>query len=145
MLQVCRFRVETGFALRLESGGLNESRSPSQFGIVAHRIDPPVVRGERSRLMATPFSDDVPGWAERISPRHVLETRIWIRLQREGKKLSLQGWSRDLSESGLGAFVAEALVLSESVTLEIPLPDCDKQVIPAKVVRAQSTDSSSRR
>ena len=90
--------------------------------------------------MATPFSDDVPGSTERISPRHVLETRIWIRLQRDGKKLSLQGWLRDLSESGLGAFVAEALVLSESVMLEIPLPDCDKQVIPAKVVRALGTE-----
>ena len=70
----------------------------------------------------------------------MLETRIWIRLLRDGKKLSLQGWSRDLSESGLGAFVAEALVLSESVTLEIPLPECDKQVIPAKVVRALGTE-----
>ena len=70
--------------------------------------------------MATPFSDDAPGSAERISPRHVLETRIWIRLQRDGKKLSLQGWSCDLSESGVGAFVAEALILSESVTLENP-------------------------
>jgi hypothetical protein len=73
--------------------------------------------------MATPSSDDVPGSADRISPRHMFETRIWIRLQRDGKKLSLQGWSRDLSESGVGAFVAEALMLSESVTLEIPLPD----------------------
>ena len=90
--------------------------------------------------MATPSSDDVPGSADRISPRHAFETRIWIRLQRDGKKLSLQGWSRDLSESGVGAFVAEALILSESVTLEIPLPDCDKQVIPAKVVRALGTE-----
>jgi len=56
------------------------------------------------------------------------------------EKLSLQGWSRDLSESGVGAFVAEALILSESVILEIPLPDCDKQVIPAKVVRALGTE-----
>ena len=47
----------------------------------------------------------------------------------------MQGWSRDLSESGLGAFVAQALVLGEFVTLEIPLPDSDKQVIPAKVAR----------
>ena len=90
--------------------------------------------------MATPSSDDVAGSADRISPRHAFETRIWIRLQRDGKKLSLQGWLRDLSESGLGAFVAEALVLSESVMLEIPLPDCDKQVIPAKVVRALGTE-----
>jgi hypothetical protein len=45
------------------------------------------------------------------------------------------------------AVVAEALILDESVMLEIPLPDCDKQVIQAKVARAmgQSTDSSSRR
>ena len=98
------------------------------------------VRGGRSRQMATPSSDDVPGSADRISPRHAFETRIWIRLQRDGKKLSLQGWSRDLSESGVGAFVAEALMLSESVTLEIPLPDSDKQVIPAKVVRALGTE-----
>jgi PilZ domain len=90
--------------------------------------------------MATPSSDDVRGSADRISPRHAFETRIWIRLQRDGEKLSLQGWSRDLSESGVGAFVAEALILSESVTLEIPLPDCDKQVIPAKVVRALGTE-----
>ena len=102
--------------------------------------DPPVVRGGRSRQMATPSSDDVPGSADRISPRHVFETRIWIHLQRDGKKLSLQGWSRDLSESGVAAFVAEALILSESVTLEIPLPDCDKQMIPAKVVRALGTE-----
>jgi hypothetical protein len=40
----------------------------------------------------------------------------------------------------VGAFVAEALMLSESVTPEIPLPDCDKQVIPAKVVRALGTE-----
>jgi hypothetical protein len=90
--------------------------------------------------MTTPSSDDVPGSADRISPRHVFETRIWIRLQRDGKKHSLQGWSRDLSESGVGAFVGEALILSESVTLEIPLPDCDNQMIPAKVVRALGTE-----
>jgi len=101
--------------------------------------DPPVVRGGRSRRMATP-SDDVRVSADRISPRHAFETRIWIRLQRDGQKLSLQGWSRDLSESGVGAFVAEGLILSESVTLEVPLPDGDKQMIPAKVVRALGTE-----
>ena len=47
---------------------------------------------------------------------------------------------RNLSESGLGAFVAEALVLGELVTLELPLPDCSKQVIPAQVVRALGTE-----
>jgi hypothetical protein len=116
--------------------------SPARVGETLSGIlpDPPVVRGGRSRQMATPSSDEVPGSADRISPRHAFETRIWIRLERDGKKLSLQGWSRDLSESGVGAFVAEALILSESVTLEIPLPDCDKQVIPAKVVRALGTE-----
>ncbi len=47
---------------------------------------------------------------------------------------------RNLSESGLRAFVAEALTLGESVMLEIPPPDSDKQVIPAKVVRALGTE-----
>jgi PilZ domain len=54
--------------------------------------------------------------------------------------LACRGWARNLSESGLGAFVAEALILGESVTLEIPLPGCAKQVIPAKVVRALGTE-----
>jgi PilZ domain len=90
--------------------------------------------------MTTSPSDDATDSVGRISPRHAFETRIQILLQRDGTKLSLQGWVRNLSESGVGAFVAEALILSESVTLEIPLPDCDKQVIPAKVVRALGTE-----
>jgi hypothetical protein len=90
--------------------------------------------------MTTPFSDDAMGSLDRISPRHAFETRIQILLQRDSARLSLQGWARDLSESGVAAFVAEALILGESVTLEIPLPDCDKQVIPAKVVRALGTE-----
>ena len=90
--------------------------------------------------MATPFSDDVTGSANRISPRHVFETRIRIRLQRDTQRLTVEGWSRDLSESRLGAFVAQALVLGEFVTLEIPLPSSDKQVIPAKIARALGTE-----
>ena len=109
-------------------------------GLAGILPDLPVVCGGQTRQMANRISDDVPGSADRISPRHVFETRIWIGLQRDGKKLSVQGWSRDLGESGLGAFVAEALILGESVTLEIPLPDCNKQVIPAKVVRARGTE-----
>ena len=90
--------------------------------------------------MITPLSDDAMDPLDKISPRHVFEARIQIRLQRDNRRLSLQGWARNLSESGLGAFVAEALILGEAVTLEIPLPDCDKQVIPAKVVRALGTE-----
>jgi hypothetical protein len=70
----------------------------------------------------------------------MFETRIRICLQRGNRTLTLQGWVRNLSESGLGAFVAEALTLGESVTLEIPLPHSDKQVIPATVVRALGTE-----
>jgi PilZ domain-containing protein len=90
--------------------------------------------------MAAPSSDDVPGSANRISPRHLFETRIRIRLQRDGQRLSLQGWARDLSETGLGAFVAQALIPGESVTLEISLPDSDKQEIPAKVACTLGTE-----
>ena len=90
--------------------------------------------------MTAPFSDNSMSSVDKISPRHVFETRIQIRLQRDSAKLALPGWARNLSESGLGAFVAEALKLGESATLEIPLPDCGKQVIPAKVVRALGTE-----
>ena len=75
----------------------------------------------------------------RIATRHVFESRILIRLCRGGRKLSLHGWARDLSESGLGAFVAEGLVVGESVSLEIPLPASRKEVIPAKVTRQLGT------
>jgi hypothetical protein len=90
--------------------------------------------------MKTPFSDDVTGSTDRIASRHVFEARIRIRLQRDSRKLSLQGWARNLSESGLGAFVAEALTLGELVTLEVPLSDSEKHAIPARVVRALGTE-----
>ncbi|MGA2966240.1 MAG: PilZ domain-containing protein [Terriglobales bacterium] len=89
--------------------------------------------------MALPFSGDRTGSVDSISPRRAFETRILIRLERHGQKLSLQGWARDLSESGLGAFVADALLPGEFVTLEIPLLDSAKQVVPAKVSRALGT------
>lgn len=90
--------------------------------------------------MTTPLSDDITGSVDRIAARHVFEARIQIRLQRDAKQRSLPGWARDLSESGLGAFVAEALALGELVTLEIPLGDSDKRMIPATVSRALGTE-----
>jgi hypothetical protein len=90
--------------------------------------------------MMTPFFDDVKDSAGRILPRHIFEARIGIRLQRGRQRLTLHGWARDLSESGLGAFVAEVLALGEFVTLEVPLPNCDKQVIPAKIARVLGTE-----
>ena len=90
--------------------------------------------------MTTNFSGDLTDPPDAISPRHVFETRIQIRLQRDNRKLSLQGWARNLSESGLGAFVAESLLHGETVTLEIPLPAFGKQAIPGKVTRVLGTE-----
>src|SRR5215469_9058495 len=78
--------------------------------------------------------------APEISPRHRFEARIDIRLRRGERELNLQGWTRDLSESGLRAFVADPLEKGELVVFEIPLPDIDKQTIPANVVIALGTD-----
>jgi hypothetical protein len=75
-----------------------------------------------------------------ISPRHRFEARIEIRLQRREQIINLLGWARDLSETGLRAFVADPLEKGESVVFVIPLSDIDKQVIPAKVVRSLGTD-----
>ncbi len=56
----------------------------------------------------------------RIAQRHRFEARFGIRLERDGRKLAFEGWARDISESGLGAFVGQTLTLGESVSLEIP-------------------------
>lgn len=75
-----------------------------------------------------------------VAPRYAFEARAEIRLERDQRKLSIQGWVRDLSESGLRAFIAEPLLLGESVVLEVPFGNTDKQVIPAKVVRVLGTE-----
>ena len=53
--------------------------------------------------MTTPLSDDAMDSVDKIAPRHVFEARIEILVQRDSTKLSLQGWARNLSESGLSA------------------------------------------
>ena len=75
----------------------------------------------------------------RIAARYVFESRILIRICRGSQNLAAQGWARDLSESGLGAFVAENLVIGELVTLQIPLGASGKEVIAAKVSRQVGT------
>ncbi len=75
----------------------------------------------------------------RIAIRHVFETRILIRFARGEQKFSAQGWARDMSESGLGAFVAERLEMGEVVTLQIPLGEIGKETIAAKVSRQLGT------
>ena len=90
--------------------------------------------------MASSYSGGGADSPDRISPRHIFEARIRIRFERDGRKLNLPGWARNLSDSGLGGFVAEALNLGELVTLEIPLSDSNKHAIPAKVVRVLGTE-----
>ena len=77
----------------------------------------------------------------RIAVRHVFEARILIRFARGEQKFSAQGWARDLSESGLAAFVAERLELGEVVTLQLPLGEIGKETIAAKVSRKLGTQS----
>lgn len=62
------------------------------------------------------------GDPSRISPRFKFETRFRLRIQRKGEELTVGGWARDISESGIGAFVAEELTPGEEVDLEVPFP-----------------------
>ena len=62
------------------------------------------------------------GDSSRISPRFKFEARFRLRIQRKGEELTVGGWARDISESGIGAFVAEELTPGEPVELEVPFP-----------------------
>ena len=75
----------------------------------------------------------------RVTPRYVFEARILILVHREDKKLNIEGWARDISESGLGAFVGQDLERGESVTLQIPLSNSPKELINAKVTAQTGT------
>ena len=77
--------------------------------------------------------------AARIVPRHQFEVRFKIEIERPEGTLATEGWARDLSESGLGAFVAKELLVGELATLRIPFPDGIELVIPAKVTRSLGT------
>jgi len=76
---------------------------------------------------------------KRIVPRYPFEVRFKIRIDRSGNVLETEGWSRDLSESGLGAFVATPIFVGESANLRIPLPSGHELVIPSKVARKSGT------
>ena len=75
----------------------------------------------------------------RIAARYVFESRILISICRGSQNFAAQGWARDLSESGLGAFVAENLVIGELVTLQVPLGVSGSEMITAKVARQLGT------
>ena len=89
--------------------------------------------------MGTFSSDNGSNLEPRIVPRRVFEARFRIRIQRGQRSLVIEGWARDISESGLGAFVARELILGELVTLEIPLAHSAKLMVPAKVARCLGT------
>ena len=76
---------------------------------------------------------------DRILPRYQFEARIRIEVVREGKTISAEGWVRDLSESGVGAFVGSALAVGEIASLKIPLPNQFELKVPTMVTRAQGT------
>jgi PilZ domain len=75
----------------------------------------------------------------RIAPRYVFEERIRISIERYDRSFVTDGWARDLSESGLVAFVAFRLGMDEDVVLEIPLAFSPTLTLPAKVARCLGT------
>jgi len=77
---------------------------------------------------------------ERILPRHHFEARIKIEILRGRKKFETEGWARDLSESGVGAFVGADLDVGELATLRIPLGPGNELVIPARITRNLGTE-----
>ncbi len=83
---------------------------------------------------------DKPLGVERVLPRHQFEARVKIEVQRERGVSSAEGWARDLSESGLGAFVGMQLVVGEVATLRIPLANGVELVVPAKITRNFGTE-----
>ncbi|MGB9236867.1 MAG: PilZ domain-containing protein [Terriglobales bacterium] len=84
----------------------------------------------------SPSSNEHTEATSRIAPRYQFEARITIH---KSDKTATEGWARDLSETGLGAFVGDQLLVGETVTLTFRLTDSVKLVIPAQVVVAVGT------
>lgn len=84
-------------------------------------------------------STKLPADSTRIAHRYPFETRFTIRLQRGAAGQMVGGWARDISESGIGAFVAEELTTGEQVELEVPFPSGVTLKLPARVSRNLGT------
>jgi len=78
--------------------------------------------------------------SKRISPRYAFNARFRISLQRNGQPVVVEGWARDISESGLGAFVGQAINPGEVVTVMLPIPGLEKASLQAKVARVVGTE-----
>ncbi len=75
---------------------------------------------------------------KRISGRFEFRIEFGGIVRRYGKEISFRGWSRDLSESGMGAYVPVELREGEVVDLDLPLESgAPKLRVAAKVRRAQ--------
>jgi hypothetical protein len=97
---------------------------------------------ERIRIFkftAEDRTDDSVKLDPRIAARYPFEVRILIWLKQRQHNVAVLGWARDLSENGLGAFVAEQLKIGESVTLQFPLGSFRKTQITAKVMHEIGT------
>jgi PilZ domain len=76
----------------------------------------------------------------RIASRYAYESRFRVRLQRGAQTLVFEGWARDLSESGVGAFVGQTMELGEKVTLTIPVEGEEGITLDAEVARCLGTE-----
>lgn len=81
----------------------------------------------------------MPTEVKRIVPRYPFEARFKIQIDRPQGPVATEGWARDISESGVGAFVATPLEMGESATLRVPLAKGVELVVPAKVTRILGT------
>jgi PilZ domain len=72
----------------------------------------------------------------RIAPRYQFEARIAIRMPSGETR---EGWARDISESGMGAFVAREIGVGDTVVLTFRVTDSVRLVLPAQVVSAEGT------
>jgi len=86
-----------------------------------------------------PGQPNLPTDSTRIAHRYPFETRFKIRLLRGSGDQIVGGWARDISESGIGAFVAEELIPEEEIELEVPFPGGVMLKLPARVSRNLGT------
>ena len=106
--------------------------------MAGRQVRPSLLNG-RGKFMGLAQSEK-PAGVERILVRHQFEARVKIEVIRDRETRSTDGWARDLSESGMGAFVGAELVVGELATLRIPLRNEIELVIPAKVTRNLGTE-----
>jgi len=78
--------------------------------------------------------------SKRISPRYAYEARFRISVRRDGEERVFEGRARDVSESGMRAFVGQTLHLEEIAMVTLPIPGLENAPLHAKVSRAVGTE-----